>query len=382
MRHKPLAGIRVLDLTRLLPGPMCSLHLADMGADVIKVEDTGQGDYARGMGSFYGSVNRNKRSLAVDLKQAAGRELFLCLADSADVVIEGFRPGAVDRLHIAYDDIQPRNPKIVYCAMSGYGQTGPFRDRAGHDLNYLSYAGVIDQIGVRGGPPVIPNIQMADLLGGSLSAVMGILAALIDAQRSGHGRYVDVAMSDCTLAHAVIPLSARHQYGAVAPRGEDMLSGGLPWYGIYETADGRYVAVASLEEKFWRRLCTALDREHWIGAYHGDATQREQVRSELRDLLKSQTQAHWVARLEAADCCFSPVLTLDEALDHPQFAARDMIHTSADGLPRFAFPIRFSEFSFEARAPAPAHGEHSAQILGELGYSSEEITALRSDGVI
>ncbi len=382
MRPKPLAGIRVLDLTRLLPGPMCSLHLADMGADVIKVEDTRQGDYAREMGSLYASVNRNKRSITVDLKQDAGREIFLRLADTADVIIEGFRPGTVDRLRIGYNDIKPRNAKLVYCAMTGYGQSGPFRDRAGHDLNYMSYSGVTDQTGGRGGPPVIANIQVADLLGGSLSAVMGILAALIDVQRSGQGRYIDVAMADCTLAHAVFPLIAHHQRGEVAPRGEDMLSGGLPWYAIYETADGRYVALASLEEKFWRRLCTALDREGWIDVYHADAARREVLRTELQALFKSDTQAYWVAKLESADCCFSPVLSLDEALDHPQFAARDMIRVSSDGVPQFAFPVRFSDFTFDVQAPAPAHGEHSNDILGELGYSTEEIEVLHSNGAV
>lgn len=372
----------MLDLTRLLPGPMCSLHLADMGADVIKVEDTRRGDDAREMGSLYASINRNKRSITVDLKQDAGREMFLRLADTADVIIEGFRPGTVDRLGIGYDDIKTRNAKAVYCAMTGYGQSGPFRDQAGHDLNYMSYTGVTDQTGGRGGPPVIPNIQVADLLGGGLSAVMGILAALLDVQRSGQGRYIDVAMADCTLAHAVFPLTAHHQRGEVAPRGEDMLSGGLPWYAIYDTADGRYVALASLEEKFWRRLCAALGRDGWIDAYHADAARREVLRNELRALFKSESQAYWVAKLEAADCCFSPVLTLDEALDHPQFAARDMIRVSSDGVPQFAFPVRFSDFTFDISAPAPAHGKHSKEILTELGYSTKEIEALHSAGVV
>jgi crotonobetainyl-CoA:carnitine CoA-transferase CaiB-like acyl-CoA transferase len=361
---------------------MCSLHLADMGADVIKVEDTRHGDYARDMGSLYASVNRNKRSITVDLKQDAGREIFLRLVDIADVIIEGFRPGTVDRLGIGYDDIKPRNAKVVYCAMTGYGQSGPFRDRAGHDLNYMSYTGVTDQTGGCGGPPVIANIQVADLLGGSLSAVMGILAALLDVQRSGQGRYIDVAMADCTLAHAVFPLTAHHQRGEVAPRGDDMLSGGLPWYAIYETADNRYVALASLEEKFWRKLCTVLGREDWIDAYHADATRREVLRTELRALFKSESQVFWVAKLEAADCCFSPVLTLDEALEHPQFAARDMIHVSSDGATQFAFPIRFSDFTFDVHTPAPGRGEHSEEILAELGYSREEIEALQNNEVV
>ena len=268
MRAKPLAGIRVLDLTRLLPGPLCTLHLADLGADVIKIEDPTVGDYARGAGSgtehapsaYFLCVNRNKRGLCLDLTQAAGREVFYDLAKTAHVVIESFRPGVVGRLGIDYESIRNINPRIVYCAITGYGQTGPYRDRAGHDLNYCAYAGVSDQIGVRNGPPVVPNIQLADIAGGTLTAVMGILAALLDAERNGAGRYVDVAMADGALATAIIPLAGYLDYGKVAPRGADMLSGGLPCYGVYETADHRHMAIAAPEDKFWRALCNALQR--------------------------------------------------------------------------------------------------------------------------
>ena len=372
----------MLDLTRLLPGPVCSLHLADMGADVIKIEDPHQGDYARDLGDYYVCVNRNKRSIKLDLKQDAGREIFLRLVDTAQVIIEGFRPGTVERLKIGYRDIGARNPAVVYCAITGYGQTGPYRDRAGHDLNYASYTGVIDQIGAHGGPPVIANFQIADLLGGSLGAVMGILSALVDAQRSGRGRYVDVAMADCTLAHMVIPLSTTQQRGQVAPRGEDMLSGGLPWYAIYETADSRFVALAALEEKFWRRFCETLDRVDWVAEYHADETRRAALGEALRALFKSQTQAFWLSELEAADCCFSPVLSLDEALRHPQFAAREMVKDTAGGMAQFAFPVKFSDFQFNVQRPAPRHGEHSEQILSELGYTAAEIKVLLQNDTV
>lgn len=382
LRRKPLTGIRVLDLTRLLPGPVCSLHLADMGADVIKIEDPHQGDYARDLGNYYDSVNRNKRSIKLDLKQDAGREIFLRLADTTHVIIEGFRPGTVDRLKIGYQDIDARNPAIVYCSISGYGQTGPYRDHAGHDLNYAGYAGVIDQIGARGGPPVIPNFQIADLLGGSLGAVMGILAALVDAQRSGRGRYVDVAMADCTLAHTVIPLSTSQQLGHVLPRGEDMLSGGFPWYAIYETADARFVALAALEEKFWRRFCEKLDRVDWVADYHADETRCAALSDALRILFKSQTQAYWLSELETADCCFSPVLTLDESLRHPQFEAREMVKDTVGGMAQFAFPVKFSDFQFNVHHAAPRHGEHSEQILVELGYTAREIDVLKQNETV
>ena len=257
MRNKPLHDLKVLDLTRLLPGPVATLHLADMGADVIKIEDPEVGDYARNLDAgawMFWLVNRNKRGLSLDLKQAAGREVFLELSKDADVIVEGFRPGVVDRLGIGYETIQAINPRIVYCAITGYGQSGPYRDRAGHDLNYCATAGISDQIGPAEGDPVIPNIQIGDLLGGSLSAVMGMLAAVIDAQRSGLGRYVDVAMTDCAMAHALFPLISQLSQGYAAPRGQDMLSGALPCYSIYETADARYMAVGALEKKFWERL--------------------------------------------------------------------------------------------------------------------------------
>jgi len=232
--NKPLAGIRILDLTRLLPGPMCGLHLADMGADVIKIEDPGAGDYSRhrkagdkaGLAPIFDQINRNKRSLKLDLKQAEGVQAFMDLVAQSHVVIEGFRPGVMTRLRV-----RAHNPGIVFCAISGYGQDGPLRDVAGHDINYCGYAGVLHQSGSRGGPPAIPNLQIADLLGGALSAAMGILAALVDAQRSGEGRYVDVAMTDCTLAHNVVPFARAKLDGEARPRGQDALNGGLPCYG-------------------------------------------------------------------------------------------------------------------------------------------------------
>ena len=233
----------MLDLTRLLPGPVCTLYLADLGADVVKIEDTSAGDYARHLGNrpgtvsaFFRAVNRNKRSAALNLKDARGRDAFLALARHADVIVESFRPGVVANLAVDYDTIAATNPRIVYASISGYGQTGPRALAAGHDINYLGYAGVLDQTGVRDGPPALSNLQVADLLGGAAAAAIAILAALVGAQRTGRGRYVDVAMADAALAHNIFALHALTQWGRTLPRGEDLLTGGVPCYGVYADA--------------------------------------------------------------------------------------------------------------------------------------------------
>ncbi|MGH8750755.1 MAG: CaiB/BaiF CoA transferase family protein [Burkholderiales bacterium] len=378
MRSKPLHGIRVLDLTRLLPGPVCTLHLADMGADVIKIEDTEEGDYARKLGGvkkqnsgMFLAINRNKRSLKLDLKQHTDKEIFLKLAKTADVIVESFRPGVMEKLGIAYEKIKTINPKIVYCSISGYGQTGPYRDKAGHDINYLGYAGVLDQIGAAGGAPVLPNLQIADLLGGSLTAAMGILAALVDAKTSGQGRYVDVAMADAALAHAIFPLAAHLNHGHTLARGEDMLSGGLPCYNIYKTSDGRYMAVGALEKKFWEKCCDVLKRPDLKPMHRVKTKEAKLVKKELARIFASHTQAYWNKKFAAADCCVTPVLTLEESLNHPQFQARGMVvkdkHPVEGEITQFALPLKFSEDEFLITRHAPQAGEHNQKILGGAG---------------
>jgi alpha-methylacyl-CoA racemase len=393
MRPKPLSGIRILDLTRLLPGPMCTMHLADMGADVIKVEDPRVGDYARGLGpmkvansGLFLAANRNKRALRLDLKREAGRQVFLRLARDADAVVEGFRPGVAERLGIGHPALRSLNPRIVYCAITGYGQSGPYRDCAGHDLNYCGYAGVTDQVGVAGGEPAIPNFLIGDLLGGALTAAMGILAALVEAGRTGEGRYVDVAMADAVLAHAVMPLAARIAGEEVPPRGADLFSGREACYAVYRTADGRHMAVAALERKFWDRLCDTLERPELKPLHLAPGEPGERAKRELAAVFASETQAHWVGRFREVDCCVSPVLRMEEALANEQFAARGMVRKArhpVDGeVLQVALPLKFSDFEFAVERPAPMPGEHTEEILAGAGYSGEEIAALRSEGVI
>jgi len=381
----PLRGVRVLDLSRLLPGPVATLHLADMGADVVKIEDHGAGDYARtmvggpeGVSLFYRAVNRNKRGLRLDLKRPEGREIFLRLARTADVVVESFRPGVTDKLGIGYQALRAINPKIVYCAITGYGQNGPLAMAAGHDLNYIALAGVLDQIGVDGGPPAIPNLQIGDLLGGAMSAAMGILAALFDAHRCGQGRFVDVAMSEAVLAHNLFPLFALESGGSVPPRGADMLTGGEASYGVYATADGRYMAVAPLEEKFWRIFCETVGHPEWIARRGGAAAA---LRRELEALFAGHPQSYWNTLFARADCCVTPVLSVGEALAHPQFVARGMTARSA-GFRQYAPPVKLSGWQFAVERPAPQPGAHNAEILGEAGYDAADIERLLAANVV
>ncbi|MFZ4535353.1 CaiB/BaiF CoA transferase family protein [Propionivibrio sp.] len=387
MRSLPLAGIRVLDLTRLLPGPFATLHLADLGADVIKIEDTGAGDYARTAGSGHGVINyfqlinRNKRSLSLDLKQAAGVEVFMRLAASADVIIESFRPGVVDKLGIGYAAVAALNPRIVYCAITGYGQDGPYRERAGHDLNYLGYCGLLDQIGVAGGAPAVPNFQIGDLLGGTMTALVGVLAAIVDARASGHGRYVDVAMTDAVFAHTLFPLLTVLGRGHVQERGADVLSGGMPGYGVYATSDGRYFAVSAMEAKFWQMLCETIDRPDLRPFAFATGAEGQRIRRELETVFAQRTFAAWTAVFEHVDCCVTPVLHLEESLENEQILARGMV-VEVDGVKQFAPPYKISEMPFEVRLPAPAAGEHSEDILREAGLSADEIARLRTLKVI
>ncbi|ATE61019.1 CaiB/BaiF CoA transferase family protein [Thauera sinica] len=388
-RPAPLQGLRILDLTRLLPGPLATQHLADYGAEVIKVEDTGAGDYARTMGAmggdtsyFYQVVNRNKKSLRLDLKHPEGKALFLRLAKDADALVEGFRPGVMDKLGLGYEALAAVNPRLVYCSITGYGQTGPYAQRAGHDINYIGYAGVLDQIGTAGGAPALSNLQIGDLLGGTMAAVMGILVALLDARAGGRGRHVDVAMTDAALAHAIFPLVEVLARGGVRPRGEDLLTGGVPCYGVYETADGRHMAVGSLEEKFWHLACDTLGRPDLKPAHLATGGEGARARAEMAAIFRSRTQAQWVAAFDGVDCCVTPVLRLEEAMENPQIRARGMVQEVA-GVRRFGPPVRMSGLEAPPPTAAPARaGTDGDAILRALGLDDADIARLRAAGVV
>lgn len=336
----PLAGIEILDLTRLLPGPLATRHLVELGAEVIKIEgpaDAAQDDGSRTMwqtaeerasgapGLFFRELNDGKRLLRIDLRTEQGRAELLEMARHADALIEGFRPGVMEKLGLGWKSLQAANPRLVMASISGYGQSGAWSDRAGHDINYLAMAGVLQQVSGLDGAPALANFQIADLLGGTQAALAGVLAGLLGAQRSGRGRYLDISMTHEVWRHAVIARCSLAATGRSPPPGRDLLSGGVPCYGVYPTQDGRALAVGALELKFWRALCEAIARpewspRHWSQGQRIGGADAMALRDELAALFASRTMAHWAAHFATVDCCVTPVLTLEEARDHVLFA--------------------------------------------------------------
>jgi crotonobetainyl-CoA:carnitine CoA-transferase CaiB-like acyl-CoA transferase len=326
-------------------------------------------------------LNRNKRGMRLDLKHPEGVQLLLKLCESADVLVEGFRPGVMARLGAGYEVVRSRNPRLVYCSISGYGQTGPLSQKAGHDLNYCGYAGVADQVGTPAGELALSNLPMGDLLGGTMPAVMGILAALFDAQRTGLGRHVDVAIADGVLAHAVIPLAGLHSRGRVPAPGGDKLTGALPCYGLYPTQDGRYLAVGAFEQKFWDSFCTLLGRPD-LAEHHIPKTQalNNWVRREVAQAVQAHPLAHWAQLLAGADCCVTPVLKLDEAQKLPHFQDRGMwvqVQTAqGETMTQLAMPVQMSGYTFAVHSPAPAQGQHTREVLTQAGLDAAAIDVL------
>jgi len=354
----------VLDLTRLLPGGYCTLLLADHGADVVKVEDTGAGDYARADPPSFAALNRGKRSIQLDLKSAGGREAFLRLAVEADVVVESFRPGVMDRLGVGYETLRGVNERLVYCAITGYGQDGPLRDRAGHDLNYLARAGVLALSGDAGAPPAQAAVQIADVAGGALMAAFGIMAAL----RTGEGQFVDISMTDGALSLLAMPAGQLLAGGPVPRRGDLVLGGRLLCYRPYACADG-WVSVGALEPKFWAAFCRGVGREDLV-AHQYDPPGSE-AHAEVAAIIAARTRAEWEAFNAEHDCCVEPLLELDEALAD----AGDMV--AGEGL---ATPVRLSATPASFAGAAPGLGEHTDAVLAAAGYGPDEIAALRAAG--
>jgi crotonobetainyl-CoA:carnitine CoA-transferase CaiB-like acyl-CoA transferase len=393
----PLEGVRVLDLSRLLPGGFCSLLLADFGADVVKVEDTGMGDYVRWSPPYYEgaddsaksalflALNRNKRSIRIDLKTAEGREVLVRLAKDADVLLESFRPGVLDRLGVGYDVLRETNPGLVICAITGYGQDGPLRDRSGHDMNYLGLIGLLGLTGEPDGPPLQAAGQIADIGGGALMAAFGILAALRHRDATGEGQVVDVSMADGSLAWLGMVAARYFAEGVVPQRGGLELAGSLVCYRPYQCADG-WVTLGALEPKFWQAWCRGVGREDLIPKQF--ERPGSEAHGEVQSIFMERTRAQWEAFAGEHDCCLEPVLELDEALSSELVRARGMVveHEqpgATDTIRLLGLPIKLSETPGDtAQRPGPALGEHTAELLEAADYSAEEVAALQEAGAV
>ena len=366
----PLAGVRVLDFTALLPGAICTLYLADLGAEVIKIEPPETGEAARGpkgtpAGGIFHVTNRNKKSVTADLKSAEGVALVRRLVAEADVLVEGFRPGVMARLGLDWQAMRVINPRLIYCSITGYGQDGPLSQLAGHDYNYQCYAGISGQTVVDDSRPTSGAVPVADLGGGALTSAVGILAALFDVQRSGQGRHIDIAMADAAMALNVAALSSRAMFGGDPAPGRDILSGGLPCYNSYATADGRHLVVAAIEPKFWQAFCVAVERPDLIPRGWDMGPKRDAAVAAIAEVVATKTLAQWMAVLDGVDACVSPVLTLEESLTHPHTIARDMVVEVSGGgaiTTQYALPIKMTDFDFTVRMPPPVLGEHDGEM--------------------
>lgn len=379
----PLTGVRVLDLSRLLPGPFATMILAGLGAEVIKVEDLDGGDYLRwmpplqedGSAAMFTAINRDKRSLRLDLKSPRGRELFLDLAARSQVVLESFRPGVMDRLGLGMEVLHARNPRLVVCSISGFGQDGPDRLRAGHDLNYLARAGALSITGTFDGEPVIPGVQVGDIGGGAQGAVIAILAALRRAEQTGEGSHCDVSMVDGMLSWMSPHIAAARAGGGSAPAGM-MLNGAHPCYHVYRCADG-WITVAALEPKFWARLCELLVVEDLRDLAFAVGSEAQRAVERLEGVFRTATRAQWRERLGQEDACCEPVLSIDEALEDPQARHRAQ---DAGGSPVW-FPFRVGSQAHAPTGPAPGYGADSRALLAELGVTDSDFMQLVDERV-
>ena len=381
----PLTGIRVLDLTRLLPGAFCTMLLADMGADVVKVEDPDRGDYMRwtpplvdGQSVLFNALNRNKRSLALNLKATNGRDLLLRLAEQADVLVEGNRPGVMKRLGLGWDVLHARNARLVMCSITGYGQDGPFAARAGHDLNYMATAGGLGLNGEKGGPPIPLSVQVADIGGGGLQPAVAILGALVAVQRGAEGRWLDVSMTDGAVSWLAMAFAARGGGEEVA-RGDQRLAGRHACYRVYACKGGGFYSVGALEPKFWAALCIAVGRPDLVGIQFAEGTEGQQVHREMEEVFASRTRSEWEQALAGLDACCEPVLDLDEVSSHPQVVARRLIQTRKSGVEVSPAVLLRDDWR---RRDAPGLGEHSAEVLAGIGVEGQDLEALRRQGVI
>ncbi|MFN2543301.1 MAG: CaiB/BaiF CoA transferase family protein [Actinomycetota bacterium] len=382
----PLAGTRILDLTRLLPGGYCTLLLADMGAEVIKVEEPGKGDYIRWTPPMVGeesaahrALNRGKRSITLNLKTPEGVGLLKRLTEGSEVLVESFRPGVLDRLGVGWPALREVNPALVYCAITGYGQDGPYRDRAGHDINYIGYGGVLGLIGPRDGAPAVPGVQIGDIGGGGMAGAIGILAALLDARRSGQGHFVDTSMLDGVVSWLSIHGGDFLVTRELSERGNMRLAGAFPCYRVYRAGDGRYLTVGALEPQFWRALCEALGVPELVEAQFSPEAAAHQ---KMESVFAARSRDEWIRSLAGLETCVGPVNDLSEAFEDPQVVHRKLV-AEVDGQAMGpSSPMHFDGEQLVRLERAPGFGEHTAEVLAEIGVDEDELAKLRASGAV
>jgi crotonobetainyl-CoA:carnitine CoA-transferase CaiB-like acyl-CoA transferase len=382
-----LEGIRILDMARLGPGPHCAQILGDLGADIIRIEEPGPGQGQRAGRMLRlpddAPIKRNSRSIALNLKCPEGIAVFLRLSATADVIVEGFRPGVAKRLGVDYEAVRNVKPAVVYASLSGYGQDGPYAPHVGHDINFQGMAGILDMTGERGGPPVIPGITIADNAGG-MNAALSIMAALVARGRTGRGQCIDLSMLDALVTMMFYPISAHIAGGEIARRGETFLTGLYPWYNVYQAADGKYLTVGAVEPWFYENLCRALGCEDFVADQYAEGERREHVFATFRRIFLTKTRDEWVAELMPAGTCVAPVYSIDEVVRDPQLRHRQMIlgPEGADGRQEVGVMVKLSETPGAIRHPAPSLGQHTKEILEEIGYAEDGIESLARAGAI
>ncbi len=398
--QSPLAGIKVLDLTKLAPGPFCTMILGDLGADIIKIEEPGpptgrraeqagkaktEGPGAGFGGSPFNALNRNKKSIGLNLKSGPGKEVFLRLAQRADVLVQEYRPGVAERLGIGYQQLSFRNPRLIYCAITGYGQDGPYRNLVGHDLNYIATAGVLSILGRPEQLPTIPHNLIADYAGGGMHGAIGVLAALVARSQTGRGQFVDISMMDGSLALMAQSFSNFFANGRLPKRGETPLDGVIPNYNVYETRDGKIITIGAIEPWFFANLCRALGREDFIEHEYNPA-RRAEIHEFFTNTFRTKTRDEWFEILSKTDICVGKMNTLDEVDADPQVRARKMIVEleGPDGVKvkQVGISVKLSETPGSIRSLAPRLGQHTEEIMQELGYSDEQIAKWRAEEAI
>jgi len=394
-----LDDIRVLDLSWQGPGPYCTMMLADMGADVIRVQEPGlSGRRASAAGAAtmvsrddptrlaYSAHERNKRSITINLKHDGGREAFYKLVKTSDVLVEGFRPGVSQRLKIDYVTLKGINPGLVYCSISGFGQDGPYSKYVGHDINYISIAGALGCIGGKGGPPAIPINLVADFGGGAMHAAYGILTALHSRDKTGKGQHVDISLADSVMSLLSAVVSGYFQTGVQPRRSEMLLNGGVPHYNVYETSDGKYLSIGCLEPWFYENLCRALGREDFIPHQNTEGEKRDEIFRTFREIFNTRTRDEWFDFLIDKEICVGKVYDFEEIFNDPQLLYRKMVaeieHPTLGKIKQAGISVKLSETPGEIKKLAAVRGEHTGEVLESLGYSAQSIEEMKSSGGI